>query len=100
MIVIAGVISIDGAQTEAVTAAANTMRAATLEEDGCYEYRFSFATDDPHKVLIFEEWRDQEALNAHFAAPHMAAFQQAMAGFVTAAPSVSRYEVTSKGPLR
>ena len=76
------------------------LRKALLQEDGCFEYRFSFAIDDPNVVLIFEEWRDQEALTAHFGAPHMAVFQQAIAGFVTGAPSVSRYEVTTKGPLR
>ena len=100
MIVVAGVFPIDPTKAEAITAAANAMRAATLQEDGCFEYRFSFAIDDPNVVLIFEEWRDQEALTAHFGAPHMAVFQQAIAGFVTGAPSVSRYEVTTKGPLR
>lgn len=100
MIVVAGVFPVDGSRAEAITAATNAMREATLQEDGCFEYRFSFAIDDPNVVLIFEEWRDQEALTAHFGAPHMAAFQQAVAGFVTGAPSVHRYEVTSKGPLR
>lgn len=100
MILVAGVFPVDRAHEEAITAAANTMRAATLQEDGCFEYRFSFATDDPNVVLIFEEWRDQDALTTHFSAPHMAVFQKAVAGFVTGAPSMSRYEVTTKGPLR
>ncbi len=100
MIVIAGAIPIDGSQRDAVVEAANTMRAATLLEDGCVEYRFSFATDDPNTVLIFEEWRDQPALSAHFAAAHMADFQAKIVGFVTGAPVVVRYEVASKGPLR
>lgn len=100
MIVIAGAFPVDGSKAEAITAAANTMRAATLQEDGCFEYRFSLAIDDPNVVLIFEEWRDQDALTAHFGAPHMAVFQQAVAGFVTGTPTLSRYEITSKGPLR
>lgn len=100
MIVVAGAFPVDGSKVESITAAANAMRAATLAEDGCFEYRFSFATDDPNVVLIFEEWRDQEALTAHFGAPHMAVFQTQVAEFVTGAPRVDRYEVTSKGPLR
>ena len=100
MIVIAGAFPVDGTKGAEITAAANTMRAATLHEDGCHEYRFSFATDDPNVVLIFEEWRDQEALTEHFGAPHMAEFGAKVATFVTGAPTISRYEVTDKGPLR
>jgi quinol monooxygenase YgiN len=100
VIVIAGAFAVDGTQVATITAAVNAMRAATLQEDGCHEYRFSFATDDPDIVLIFEEWRDQESLTAHMSAPHMATFGAQMAGFVTGAPSLSRYEVTDKGPLR
>lgn len=100
MIVVAGAIPVDGSQIAAITEAANTVRAATLLEDGCHEYRFSFATDDPNVVLVFEEWRDQDALTAHLSASHLAEFGAKMAGFVTGAPALSRYEVTDKGPLR
>ena len=34
---------------------------------------------DPELFRIVERWRDEAALGAHFATPHMAAFQQAMA---------------------
>lgn len=100
MIVISGAFPVDGSKADEITAAANTMRAATMQEDGCHEYRFSFAIDDPSTVLIFEEWRDQEALTAHFGAPHMAEFGAKVATFVTGAPKLSRYDVTAKGPLR
>jgi len=100
MIVVAGAFPVDGSKAAEITDAANTMRVATLQEDGCHEYRFSFATDDPNTVLVFEEWRDQEALTKHFAAPHMAEFQAKVGTFVTGAPTISRYEVTDKGPLR
>ena len=100
MIVVAGSFPVDPAKRDDVIDAANTMRAATLLEDGCHEYRFAFATDDPGTLLVFEEWRDQEALTAHFGAPHMAEFGAKVGGFVTGAPAISRYEVTDKGPLR
>ena len=100
MIVVAGSFPVDLAKVDAINSAANTMRAATLQEDGCHEYRFAFATDEPSTLLIFEEWRDQDALTAHFSAPHMATFGAAVAEFVTGAPALLRYEVTSKGPLR
>jgi quinol monooxygenase YgiN len=100
MIVVTGSIPVDGSQVAAITAAANAMRAATLLEDGCHEYRFAFAIDDADTVVVVEEWRDQDALNAHFASAHMAEFQAALATLVTGPPSVVKYEVSSKGPLR
>lgn len=99
-IVVAGTFPIDGSSADAVVAAANEMRVATLGEDGCIEYRFSIATDDPNTMMVFEEWRDQDALTAHFGAPHMAVFQAALGGLVTGAPSVSKFAVSAKGPLR
>jgi quinol monooxygenase YgiN len=100
MIVVAGAFPVDGSKHDAIVEAANAMRAATIAEDGCIEYRFSFATDDANTVLVFEEWRDQEALTAHFATPHMTAFQSRIVEFLVGRPSVSRYEASTKGPLR
>ena len=36
----------------------------------CYDYFFS--SSDNNKVLLVEKWRDESALAAHMAMPHMA----------------------------
>ena len=100
MIVVAGSFPVDVSKRDEIIDAVNTMRAASLAEDGCHEYRFGFATDEPGTLLIIEEWRDQDALSAHFATAHVATFGAQVGGFVTGAPALSRYEVTDKGPLR
>jgi hypothetical protein len=100
VILIAGSFPVDGTKREAIIEATNAVRVATLAEDGCFEYRFSFACDDDNTVLIFEEWRDQEALTAHFATPHLAAFQGQMVQFLVGSPAIHRYEASSKGSLR
>ena len=41
----------------------------------------------------------QEALDFHFKTPHMAKFQQAMAGFGVKEVKLQRYEISSSGPL-
>ena len=48
-------------------------------EAGCLDY--TYATDflDPGRVRITEHWADEAALTAHFAEPHMAEFQAALA---------------------
>lgn len=99
MLVIAGTIRIDPAQREGARAAAREMMEATRREPGCRSYVFSFDLDDPAVVHLFECWESAAALEAHFATPHMARFQQVVGGLVRGS-EIQRYEVSSVGPLR
>jgi quinol monooxygenase YgiN len=99
MIIVAGSLTIDPAQRDTAIAAATEMMEATLQEPGCHVYQFSFAVDDASKVCIFEEWADQDSLDAHFAAPHMAAFGAKAKGFITGRGTFTTYEIASSGPL-
>jgi quinol monooxygenase YgiN len=99
LIVIAGTIRIDTAkESEAVVAAAEMMK-ETHKEEGCLAYVFSRDLVDPGTFRIFEEWESQEALDLHFAAPHMATFQKAMGGFGIKEMAVKKYQVSSVEPL-
>ncbi|MGI9590981.1 MAG: putative quinol monooxygenase [Myxococcota bacterium] len=99
MLVIAGTIRIDPAkQSEAIPAALEVME-ATRAESGCISYCFTAALADPGLIHVFEEWESPEALDAHFKTPHMAKFQQEMAGFGIQDMKIQRYEVSSVGPL-
>lgn len=62
-----------------------------LAEDGCHEY--GPAVDIPtgisaqvpiraNVVTVVEKWRDVDALKAHLAAPHMAAYRERVKDFV------------------
>jgi len=99
MLVIAGTVSIDPEKREAAVAAALEMMRETLKEAGCISYTFSGDLSDPGGFRIFEEWESQEALDAHFKAPHMAKFQAEMGGFGVRGMDVKRYEVASVGPI-
>ena len=59
---------------------------ATRQEPGCQEYVAHTGATDPHKVLFYERWQDQTALDAHNATAHLAAFRAAV-GPRLAAPS-------------
>lgn len=100
MIVIAGTIPTKSDRRDEVVAASVVMQTATREEPGCKLYQFSFACEDPALVCIAEEWTDQEALDAHFASPHMAVFQAQIRDLVAGAGSITKYQVESKGPMR
>jgi quinol monooxygenase YgiN len=99
LLVIAGQIEIDPAHREAAVAAAVEMMDETLRESGCISYVFSGDLTDPSRFRIFEEWESQEALDAHFASPHMARFQKAMGGFGIVDMQVKRYEISKVGSL-
>ncbi len=99
MLVIAGTIAIDPAGRDHAVAAATTMMAETLKEEGCISYTFSADLTDPGGFRIFEEWESQEALDAHFKAPHMAAFQSEFGKIGVREMKVQRYEIASVGPL-
>ncbi len=99
MLVIAGHIRIDPAKKDEAIPAAVEMMAETHKEPGCISYTFSADLSDPGVFRIFEEWESQDALDAHFKAPHMATFQAKVAGFGVKEMKVKRYEVSSVGPL-
>ena len=49
------------------------LQALTLgsrQEPGCISYIAHFIADDPCTVLIYEQYRDDAALDAHRATPH------------------------------
>ena len=99
MLVIAGTARVRPDRRAQALDALRTMTAASRQEPGCRAYRFAFDVDDAELVHVFEEWVDADALTAHFATPHMAAFQTAIAGALAAPPELRRYVVASAGPL-
>ena len=44
--------------------------AASRQEPGCVHYIAHFVESDPNTVLIYEQYRDADALEAHRASPH------------------------------
>jgi quinol monooxygenase YgiN len=65
---------------EAMKAAIGDMVAASNAEEGCIAYAFAEDVLEPGILHIVEKWKDEAALAAHFAMPHMATFTAAIAG--------------------
>ncbi len=51
--------------------------AASLAEPGCRAYSYAEDVTEPGLFRVHEEWESAEALEAHFATPHMREWQQA-----------------------
>ena len=100
LLVVAGDVEIDPAKRDEAIAAARKVMAATREEEGCLEYTIAADLDDPARFVIVEQWASPAALEAHFATPHMAEFQAAMAGLGVRRVDVKRYDVAKEGPVR
>lgn len=99
MLVVAGTITLDPTQRPAAEAAFDRMRAATLQEEGCLAYEAYHDRKDPGTVFLFERWRSQADLDAHFAMPHMAEFGAAIASCGVTSMEVKKYVVSSEGPV-
>jgi len=50
---------------------------ATRREDGCINYDFAIDIADPTRLIVYERWRDQEALERHTRSPHISAWRAA-----------------------
>ncbi|NWH07306.1 MAG: antibiotic biosynthesis monooxygenase [Alphaproteobacteria bacterium] len=73
------------------TAAIAMMTATKSEEPGCLEYAYAIDLANPTLLRIIERWKDEAALTAHFATPHMAAFGRAMADAKIVGASIKAY---------
>lgn len=75
------------------------MVAASCAEEGCIDYTFTTDVLDPTSLHIVEKWRDEEALKVHFATPHMAAFQAAVAGSEFQVTEALKYQADAGASL-
>ena len=100
MLIVAGSITIEDGGRDAFLTAVKPMVAATHTESGCREYAFSPDPDDTNRVLLFELWDDQDALDAHFASEHMAEFQRASAGLPVTGMDIKKYTISDVGSVR
>ncbi|MFL5846994.1 MAG: putative quinol monooxygenase [Solirubrobacteraceae bacterium] len=75
------------------------VRDATLAEEGCVNYGYYAALDDPNEIVAVEEWRDEAALQAHFGEPHVAKLMSEAPGLLAAAPEIVAHEVSGSRPL-
>lgn len=99
MLVVAGTITLDPVDIEAIRAAATAMIEATNQEPGCRHYDFAVSMTDPSVVQIFEVWDSEADLRAHFDSDHMAVWREALGTTGVRDRELYRYEIESFEPL-
>src|SRR5580700_10662584 len=75
------------------------MMAASRAEDGCLAYGYAEDVAEPGLIHVFERWRDQDALDAHFQTAHMAAWRAAWPAFGVSERRLFAYEVSAERAL-
>jgi quinol monooxygenase YgiN len=73
MIILAGHLKTSPALTVELAVTLRLLVESTLREDGCLAYHFAVDSIEDGTVLVYERWRDQEALSAHLAQPSVLA---------------------------
>lgn len=75
-------------QIDAFIAAAQPLIAASRAEPGCISYTMYQEPTDRTSFLFFEEWKDQAAVDFHFATPHFTGLDAWLPGMLAGAPSI------------
>lgn len=95
-LVIAGTIRVSPERLDAFRPHMLAMLGASRAEDGCLEYSYAEDVAEPGLIRVFEAWRDQAALDAHFQTPHLAAWRAAWPEFGVSDRRLIAYEVASE----
>ncbi len=95
-VVVAGTFRIPPGNLAALRPHLEAVIAATRQEDGCLVYSYGVDVEDPGLIQVFEHWRDQAALDAHFQTSHMAVWREAREALGFHDRRISAYEVAGE----
>lgn len=68
MVIVGGTFEVDPNERERFLSSRHRMMRASRAEAGCLEYTFAADPIDPGRIVLFERWENQEALDAHLSA--------------------------------
>jgi quinol monooxygenase YgiN len=97
LIVVIGRVRCEPEQRERMVALLERMQEDSRREEGCLRYGFFAAVEDRLTFVAVEEWADREALNRHFAQPHLHEFAAELLELVSKRPEVAIHEVAETG---
>lgn len=82
-------ITLKADQIDAFIEAAKPILAASRAEPGCIGYTLYQNPHERTSFFFFEEWKDQAAVDFHFASPHFKAFGDRIKGMTSGAPEIA-----------
>ena len=98
-LIVAGTVRVPPESLAGLKPHMEAMLDASRAEDGCLTYSYAQDVVEPGLIRVFEAWRDQAALTAHFKTAHMAAWRAAWPGFGVSERKLFAYETASERAL-
>ena len=98
-LIIAGTLRVPPENLEALRPHMIAMMTASRAEEGCSAYDYAEDVAEAGLLHIFEVWRDQACLDAHFKTAHMARWREAWPPLGVSDRRLIAYEVASERPL-
>lgn len=98
MVIVGGTFELDPAMRDAFLASRADVMRESRSEPGCIEYTFSADPLDPGRVVLFERWTDQDALDAHLVI-RRADTRSSGSQVVPISSSIVMYDVTGERRL-
>lgn len=74
--------------------AAFAQMSASRAEPGCLDYTYALDVADPCLMRVLERWESWQALDDHFARPHMIPWRSALASVSIAERFLNAHEVS------
>src|SRR5882757_7902023 len=93
VLAIGDLFGISGRRQELRAALADAERDAAAQP-GCARYSFAATLADPDHFVLVSEWRDQAALDAHYASTGFANFQFSLEGLLARPSEMTIYSVS------
>ena len=98
-LIVAGTIRVPPDQLDGLRPHMTAMMNASRAEAGCLAYGYAEDVGEPGLIHVFEIWTGQDALDAHFRTPHMAAWRAAWPSFGVSDRRLFAYEVAAERPI-
>jgi quinol monooxygenase YgiN len=99
MIVVVGRVQTDPDKRSDFVRIGQALVAASRADAGCLSYHLYEDSETANDFVFVEEWEDGEALERHFATPHIDEFMRAVPATVVAPPDVKFHTIASTKDL-
>jgi quinol monooxygenase YgiN len=93
IVAVADLVGISGRRHELLAALAGAEREAA-DQPGCVRYAFAELIAEPDHFVLVSEWRDQAAMDAHYASPGFVSFQSSLNGLLARPSEMTVYSVS------
>lgn len=99
MIVVVGRVRTDADRRSELVRIGQAVAACSRAETGCISYRLYEDTEIANDFVFVEEWESNDALQQHFATPHVREFMQSIRATIVGPPDVKFHTIASSMDL-